>query len=958
MTTLAFALELARPLWLLLLLVAPVFVWLTLRGGRGGARAGDRAALVARVVLLAALALALAAPRVRVDSPFRSVAYVLDLSDSIPAESQSVAREFVKRSVTLRAKEDDAAFVVFADGAAVEAPFTRISAEQRMEPVPVDPDHVGSVLPRGETDIEAALRLARAGFPPGGARRIVLVTDGNQTRGDARAAVAELVESGVDVQVVPLRYEREREVSMRKLVAPASAPEGTPVDVRAVIDSTHAGVKAHVRLIVSGAEVASNDVTLEAGRNVFAWTTAFAGAGFHSMEAVVEPEIDGDPVNNRGFAATEVRGPGRALVVTLQTSSHLADVLAQELGIPVDLAGAETLPADPSGYAPYDLVVLENLPAYVLSDDQRRLVASAVRELGVGLLCIGGDTAYGPGGYASTEIEEVLPVTSEVRNKRVLPSGALVVVLHTCEFAGGNEAARRITKAALEALSEQDEFGVVDWDGSDHWVVPLQRIREKSRLFADIDRAQPMDMPSFDSSIEAAEKALRASTAAAKHMVVISDGDPTPPSAKLAARLRDQRITISTVCVDPHSPGASGMMRALSEETGGRHYDVASSNISRLPQIFIKEAVTVRRSAWRDEPFQPQIVGVHAMLRGVAQDDLPPLRGYVVTTAKEHAQVLMAASEEDPLLAWWRCGLGEAAAWTSDAGPRWSEDWLAWGGFGRFWGQVARSVARDLERPGVVVTTDVEGGTATVVMDALTADGTFRNGLVVEGRALRPDGRTESFPVRQTAQGRYEGRVPAQDVGTHVLSLAFRDAGSERTEQALAAVCVSYSAEHLQQGSNERLFAEFEGVGATLVDPQPPAPADGSAAPDPAVRPWQGALVSSDEPIDVWPWIAAAAALILVLDVAVRRLRIKLPRRRAAAPAATAAPRAPPELRAARPRPSGAYVPPETNTPPAAPAADAPRTDAPAPPAPPAGDGGLLGAKRRAQRQQDWEENR
>ncbi len=958
---LALSFELARPIWLLVLLTVPVFAWMTWRTARGRPRAGDLVALGARSLLLLVVALALSIPRVGVDASFRSVAYVLDTSESIPVEAIEQARDFVKRSAVARGEDDDAAFVVFADGAAVEAPFARISTAQRMEPVPIDPANVGSMLPRGETDIEGALRLARAGFPPGGARRIVLVTDGNETRGDAVAAVRDLVADGVDVQFFPLRYERDHEVYVEKLVAPASSPRNLPVPVRSVVWSTHDDVPARIRFLVEGVEVAARDEILKKGRNVYEVGPVFSGAGFHTIETQVDTALDGDPQNNRGLAATEVHGPGQVLVVTPNGTSALGDALIEELTDPVIVGGVDLLPSDPGGYAPYDVVVLQNTPAFAMSPLQRKVLSAAVRELGVGLVCVGGDKAYGPGGYAGTEIEKLLPLSSEIRQKRVLPSGALVVILHTCEFPGGNEAARRITKAALDALSAHDEIGVIQWGMSgDEWLIKLQQVGDKRQHYKAIQQGNPMDMPSYDSSLALAEKGLNASTAAAKHIIVISDGDATPPNLKLAAKMHDQRITISTVCVDPHDPSGPKSLRNLSAEAGGNHYDVKSSQISRLPQIFIKEAVTVRRSAWRDEAFQPTVLGTHTMLRGFGADDFPALRGYTVTTLKEKADPLMGAPHDDPLLAWWRHGLGETAAWASDAGDRWAIDWMAWGGYGRFWGQVVRSCARALERPGVRVETDLDGGSARVFMDVLREDGAFENGLSVRGVVIRPDGESEDFRVVQAGPGRYEGRFDADQVGTYLANLVYedpRDGNEGKLQQVLAGVCVAYSAEHLAQGSDERFFALLEAAGATLLDPEPPPPPDGQLPIDTAQLPWTGELQSSEEPLDLWMILAGLAALLLVTDVALRRVRIKLPQR--TKPAASAAPTPKPVTAAAsiaRPRPDGAYVPPTEVAP-----DDAPPTPADAPPTTttrkPAPRDGLLGAKRRAQKKQDWEEN-
>jgi hypothetical protein len=965
--TLAFSISLLRPEWLAVLAAAPLFAWIAWRASRGRPRAGDVAAFVARTILLAALALALSVPQVEVGGKGRSVAYVLDVSESMPQDALQRAGEFVKTSASMRGEDDDAAFVVFADGAAVEAPFARVSATRRMESVVIDPANVASRIARGESDVAGALRIARAGFPPGGARRIVLVTDGNETRGDAAAVVRDLVADRVDVQVVPVRYERPREVLVEKLVAPSIAGSVAPIPVRAVVQSTIEGVRARVRFLVDDIEVLARDETLRRGANVYEMSCRLETPGFHRLETIVEPETDGDPENNRGRAAVIVEGRGRVLLVSNAPKSPLADALRANLDADVDVGGADAIPADAGGLIPYDAVVIENVAAFSLSEVQRRMLAAGVRDLGVGLVCVGGPETYGPGGYAGTDLESVLPVSCEISQKRVLPAGALVIVLHTCEFPDGNAAARAVTKAAIRALSAQDEIGVLVYDmlGSDTWVIELQRAVDKAKLCAAIDSAQPADMPSFATICEMGHEALTKSKAAVKHMIIISDGDPALPDAELAGKISADRISISTVLVNPHDSQPGGQseraMRALAEEHGGRFYYLKSN--AQLPEIFIKEAVTVRRSAVREEPFRPKLRGLHRMLRELGETELPALRGYVVTSEKPNVETILSGPEDDPVLASWRCGLGQAVAWTSDASA-WASDWAAWGGYGKFFAQVVKSSLRVVNRAGARASTDVSGGTAHVYLDVLQGDGAFANGLDVKASAVLPDGSSSEFRVEQTGPGRYEGSFPAKQVGTSIATLTWGvpDDPASPAGQAMAAVCVAYSAEHLAQRSNERFFAVLETAGATTLDVEKldAALVSDPAAPNPRALPWQGDQGLSVETIETWPWIAAAAALLLVLDVAVRRVRV---------PWDKLIPRRPKELKPrspgvvakgpARAAPQGAFVPPtelqparDSGVPPPLPA-----EPGGAPASPPAGDG-LLGAKKRAQKKTKWEENR
>lgn len=961
---------LVRPLWLLVLLLAPLFAWWVLRG-RARRRAGDVSAVLIRTFLLAVVALALAMPRFQLSTDSRSVAYVLDVSESIPASAREDAASFIEQSVPLRGDEDDAAFVVFADGAAVETPFSRISAAQRIDSQVIVPRQVNSVLPPTESNLAAGLALARASFPPGGARRVVLLTDGNETRGDALEKVRTLLAEGVDVQAVPLHYRREREVHVEKLVAPAEAPQGEPVPLRLLVHSTHDDVGARIRFFVDEQEIFTEEVVLQSGRNPFEIGQPFDDGRMYTVRATVEPEIDGNPANNQGLAVVQIQGDPRLLVVSGDPQSPLGEALASGLELDVDLTDAGGLPANAAELAAYDGIVLENLAAYDLSEAQLSFLSFAVRELGIGLVCIGGRNAYGPGGYAGTPLEEVLPISSEIKQKRVLPSGALVVILHTCEFPNGNAAAIDVTKLAIRAMDSRDEFGVVQYSftGSYEWLIELQRVADKQRLMGILDSASIGDMPSFDASMELAWESLTESDAAVKHMLVISDGDATPPRPKLAANISADRISISTILVDPHSPDAVSVMKGLADETGGRYYRVDSDQIGRLPQIFIKEAVTVRRNAWREEPFRVNLVGRHAMLRNFETDELPPLRGYTVTSLKPNAELLVAGPEDDPVLATWRAGLGEVAAWSSDASNLWATDWLPWPGYGRFFTQVTRSTLRSLARPGVRVTTDVEGGRTNVVMDALTPDGEFLDGLEVRGTAATPDGSRIEFPVTQTGRGRYEGRFPAVAVGTYLVAMEYLDPSEPDGEPRLvtAGACVPYSAENLAQRSNARFFAQLEAAGATVLDlpALERAAAVDAEAPAPGSIPWSGAAFAATDPIELWPWMAAIAAFLLVLDVAARRVRfrITLPAfltRRSPTEAKPSTPhRRPAPKSAPKARPEGAFRPddavlddglvvePEPDRPTTAKPSAKPTDQA----------GGLLGAKRRAQRRQTWEDN-
>src|SRR5881296_3670045 len=119
----------------------------------------------------------------------------------------------------------------------------------------------------------------------------------------------------------------------------------------------------------------------------------------------------------------------------------------------------------------YDAIFISNVAAGDLGADRQKLLESAVRDFGVGLVCVGGDQSFAAGGYRNTPLETTLPVSMELDSKKVLPSGAVVLVMHGMEFANGNQVARDCAQGVLAALAPQDQLGLIMWDGTERWVI-------------------------------------------------------------------------------------------------------------------------------------------------------------------------------------------------------------------------------------------------------------------------------------------------------------------------------------------------------------------------------------------------------------------------------------------------------------------------------------------------------
>lgn len=851
-----------KPLLLLLALPAcGLVVWLVWRSRSGLDRFRLWLTAAIRLAAVLALVLALAQAQWVREKDELAVAFLLDCSQSVPAETRQAALDRIQAACQTMGEKDRAALIPFAADPVMETAF-----RNRLSLGPV-----ASVLETDRTDLAGAMRLAAAAFPAGTQRRVVLVTDGNETSEGALAEALQLKSLGIGLDVLPLSYEHRNEVMAENLLVPPEAHRDEAIEARIVVTSMKE-TDAILSFYQNRQLVARQPVHLQAGKNVLTVPRRLSGdpdrptrAGFYTFEAFVEAPGDALLENNRTFGFTIVQGEARVLLV--EAADHvdrfLHEALAQE-GFAVDRCTPATLPGGLAELQAYDAVILSNIAAEDLPRDVLEGLPSAVRDLGVGLVMVGGDRSFGAGGYHQTAMEEVLPVSMDLTQRKVVPSGALVLILHTCEFADGNAWAKAIAAKSLDALSPQDWFGELDFGGiGDHWGIPLQKAKEKTKLRGMIQALTPSDMPSFVNIFDMAHQGLKPLNASIKHCIVISDGDPQPPSqAKIQAMVGD-RITVSTVGIGPHGGGEMAALDAMARWGKGRFYNVKDPN--ELPRIFAKEAETVRRALLCQETFLPKVRYQTDLLKGV-EKAAPPLHGYVATTPKPQAQTPIVSHLGDPVLAHWRIGLGKSVAFTSDAKNAWGRDWVSWAEYRGFWAQALRWVMRSTRRGNYQVQAEARNGRGVVLVDALDAEGRLVNDLRMEGRVSDPARTGQALNFRQTGPGRYEADFDARQAGAYYVSFGYQGPGGEQGVFTTG-TAVSYSQEFRDLKTNHALLTRLaesargvgEGSGRILAD------LAGVFAHD---------LPKSRASIELWPALLHVAVWAFFADILLRRVLV------------------------------------------------------------------------------------
>ncbi len=846
----------------LILLALLVFVVIWARksmAGLGPVR--GTIALVLRFLIVLLTVLALAQLQWSFTKDEMAVVVVFDQSRSVPDATQKSALDYLMTAQEQRESSDSMGMVVFGRNAALERrPARRSVFDPPQRGEDAGTITIQSMVPRDRTNISSALQLALAAMPPSSRKRIVMISDGNQNLGSAMAEAEVARRNGVRIDVLPVQYEYEQEVMVEKVVAPAQVEKGESFDVRVVV-TAEAPHTAILRLEQNRRLLVSQPVELKAGRNVQTLRRTLEEAGHYDFTAIVESPQDTLANNNKASAFTIVHGAGQILYVESDPEHGRAlERALAEAELSVRRVGLESLPLTLGQLVPYDTVILSNVPASALGDEGMRALELAVKDWGVGLICIGGPEAYGPGGYQGSPLERALPVDMEIKHRKVMPKGALVVILHTCEIPSGNYWARQVALAALRVLSSNDEYGLAyfDWQKGDAWLFPLQEVGSKTMMAQMISGCQPGDAPSFIQLLNMAHTALKASDASVKHTVIISDGDPQYPSDDAVKAMVDDDITISTIGINPHGPGDTQRLQWVARLGGGNYYE--PSTATELPQIFIKEAATVRRALISEETFVPQLQLASEVVKGIGPDEFPPLRGYVLTTPASLAEVPLVSHMEDPVLAHWQYGLGRAVAFTSDAKPRWAADWVGWEKYRQFWSQIVRWSARSVEQAGVRAHADLSEDRGRLIIDAVSPEGNFLNDLDFDGVLVTPDQEEVEMDVKQIGPGRYEAEFDAPESGTHYLSLRYTGEDG-RSRLYTHGMVVPYSAEFSELSTNAALLeALAETTGGRMLTPE------------------NNLFARTFEPApryaDAWPYLLLLAVLLMPADVFTRRVFI------------------------------------------------------------------------------------
>jgi Ca-activated chloride channel family protein len=852
-----------RELWPLFVLVALALLalegllyWRRQSAGRLAppASAGDRWALALRGALVVILALTLLRPTLPRWVDRQNVMFLLDLSDSVSLAARERAYRFVAESVGSLKSGDRHGMIVFGEQAVVDQPLSSRTAVERPR---------AEVAGRG-TNLHQALQLALATLPPGQANRIVMLSDGRQNAGSALAGAQAVKNAGADLYYVAAPLTFTQEVVAEAMVLPQEVKYGEPFQAK-VVAWSHRDTQGRVSLFRNGEFLGSQIVRLTAGKNVFAYRQSLDQSGIHVYQAAIE--VDGDTIedNNRAVGTVVVRGRPQVLLAD-KDRSHAQSLAAalRSQNIDVTVVEPQGIPKDLAGLQKYDGLVLSNVSSLKLTKPQMGQIRDYVRDHGGGLMMLGGEESFGLGGYYRTPIEEALPVTMDVKQKVEIPSLAVVLsvdrsgsmAMSTDEKITKLDLAKEAAHLVVDLLDERNEVGIQSWDTEFIWDVPVRAARDKGAIHHAIATIKAGGGTDGYPALKESYSVLFERPALLKHVIFLSDGQMTRGDFQgLLRRMVKDKITVSAVAVGKDADVQ--LMVDIAKWGRGRFYYTEDSQT--IPRIFTLETQLASKASLVEQPFKPQLTSpAHEAIQEIDFKGVPPLGGYVATTLKPTADMVLMSHQEDPVLATWRFGLGRAVAFTSDAKAKWGVLWLRWRDFNRFWAQLTRWTLRSGSRSDTTAVVQRLDQTGEVVVDAVDSKGEFINFLDSQVGVVAPNRERSVIDLEQIGPGRYRGRFPAPQEGVYLVGMAQRK-GEQVIGSQLAGLVVPYAQELRDLGVDETLLREVAELtgGGSLEDPR-----------DVFLKGRRQSRIA----VDIWPWLVGLVAILLIPDVALRRL--------------------------------------------------------------------------------------
>lgn len=824
-------LRIDMPLALLLLLPILMYFGWTYWRERQRLKKSHITVLGIRILAVICLVFALAGPYILLPIKEEQILFMVDRSASMNGTDGEMTN-FIEESLQSKKDEQLAGIYSFSSTLQTEAILSKTLKE-----VP----KFTNIEATDQTNIEQSLQLASGIVNSKKATRLVLLTDGNETKGNALEFASKFKGSNISVDVVPFHQPVSTDVSLKSFVTPQVAYVGEQQQLVTEVHATAAN-KGELLLYENDKLVHREAVELAQGSNVFTYKHTATAEGLVKYEAVVQVEQDAIFENNKLTSITMVQSEPHLLIVNgYDSASPIAAALGKQ-SISFNVVDAQSLPNELSSYLQYNAIIFDNVPGHLVGEAKMNVIEQAVKNFGVGFTMVGGENSFGLGGYFKTPIETLLPVEMEIKGKEQLPSLGLVIVLDRSGSMYGSklELAKEAAARSVEMLRDEDTLGFIAFDDRPWEIIETGPLNNKEEAVDTILSVTPGGGTEIYGSLARAYENLADLKLQRKHIILLTDGQSQSGNYEdLIAEGKENGVTLSTVAIGQDAD--ANLLEALSEKGTGRFYDVVDEQT--IPSILSRETAMISRTYIEDNPFYPTIYNASGW-NTLFANGVPQMNAYIGTTAKQGASVIAESEKEDPVLAQWQYGLGKTFAFTSDSTGKWTGDWARWQDWGTFWQTLISQMLPSYNDVAYDVRLESDG--SFVITDP-TNEAAFLDVVAVNEAGEELETQLEAISASQIRA------VVQAEPGLIFFRIADED-------QAIfqAGISVPYSAEYELRPVNDKLVEELtkQTGGSVLKEPK---------------EVFREFTKKGADRQNIATWLILAAMLLFFIDITIRR---------------------------------------------------------------------------------------
>jgi len=720
---------------------------------------------VVRGVICLCLVLALFGLGLRIGSNKTATVFVVDLSNS-NADHLDEMQEYLRQTVDEMPSGNVYGIVSFGKDALVEQFMTGKKSYGGLMTIPE----------KTATNFENAVSRAMTLIPGDANGRLVVLTDGRETRGNIQNLTQALVAGKTEFLTILYENQTGDDAYIENVELPAYLHPGDKYSITVLAESNF-DTDAVVIVYHGSAQSAAYSVHLNKGSNRFVFYDQVGeDVGGGSMENLkVQVQAPGDICEENDFynAYSVVESAPRILVISgRQTNTSGFAQILQAAGCDYSVVSAMNAPRTIDDMLVYKSMILVDTYIGDLPQGFLDNLEAYVKDYGCGFICCGGENSYALGGYRGSVLETVLPVNMQLKTVNEQATMAMVMVIDRSGSMSGSgsgpsnlDVAINAAMVAVDNLQDTDYVGVLTFDDAYEWQVEMTQVTDRDAIKQAIGEISYGGGTTIKPSLKEAYEEISKCEVSMKHVVLLTDGmGETNDFSDVIKQYNKGGVTLSTVAVGAGSD--TKLLEQLANHCGGRYY--YSDQASELPKIFAQEVFLGGESYLQNGEFALAVRTGHELTANLFEGGWPILHGYISASEKTASNRIISVPEKDaPILTVWQYGLGRTVAWNSDVTGEWTDAFAGKDDYVQLWKRVVDYSTGNANLGGDSVNVVTAGEVTQIAYQTMD----YSSSTEVLATVIGPDGESSETKLHATAPGKYETEIPSSEPGMYHLNV-------------------------------------------------------------------------------------------------------------------------------------------------------------------------------------------